>query len=326
MLLQDVKTDLFDRAGAMPFEEHERSMQIARGPSEYLRPVNAGLLFLNDAPEQFFPYSWIEINIYHDDIGDSFTEKVFKGPIHQQLRKALAYIKSSVVEEHIQKVEGQAEAIRFYNYPYQAIEEALANAVYHKNYEEREPIEVNIRLDQIEILSHGGPMPPISQDDFKKERIVSRKYMNRRIGDFLKELSLTEGKSTGIPKIRTAMKNNGSREPIFEMDDARSYFLVTLPIQTFTVPLVPSDKLYPNKGLTPSDNRRIPSDTSEQERILLEHLLMHGSITSKKVEELLDIKESRTRELLKQMTEKGYILKQGQARGTYYIWGELEND
>jgi len=29
---------------------------------------------------------------------------------------------------------------------------------------------------------------------------VSRRYRNRRIGEFLKELNLTEGRSTGIPK------------------------------------------------------------------------------------------------------------------------------
>jgi ATP-dependent DNA helicase RecG len=225
----------------MPFEELVRSMQIARGPSEYLRPVNAGLLFFNDTPEQFFPYSWIEINIYHDEIGDSFTEKVFKGPIHQQLRNALAYIRTSIIEEHVEKIEGQAEAVRFYNYPYSAIEEALANAVYHKNYELREPIEVNVRLDQFEILSHAGPMPPLTKNDFKKERIVSRKYLNRRVGDFLRELHLTEGKGTGIPKIRKALKNNGSPEPIFETDDDRSYFLTTFKPRTFETFLVTDD-------------------------------------------------------------------------------------
>ena len=233
MFLQDVKSDLFDSVGDMPFEELVRLMHIARGANEDLRPVNVGLLFFCEDVEQFFPYTRIEVNIYHDDIGDSFTEKVFTGPIHQQLRKALSLIKTLVIEEHVQKVEGQAEAIRFYSYPFQAVEEALANAVYHKNYEEREPIEVNVRLDKIEILSHGGAMPPITPADFRKERIVSRKYLNRRIGDFLRELHLTEGKGTGIPKIRRAMKNNGSDEPVFETDDARSYFLTILPKRTW---------------------------------------------------------------------------------------------
>lgn len=242
MFLQDVKSDLFATSETMPFEELVRLMQIARGASEYLLPVNVGLLFFSEEPEKFFPYTWIEVNIYHDDIGDNFTERVFKGAIHQQLRKALSYIKTQVIEEHVLKVKGQAEAIRFYNYPFEAVEEALANAVYHKNYELREPIEVNIRLDRIEILSHAGPMPPITKNDFQKERIVSRKYLNRRVGDLLKELHLTEGKGTGIPKIRRAMKNNNSTAPIFEIDDERSYFLTTLFKQT---------KIHHGGSLTP---------------------------------------------------------------------------
>ena len=71
-------------------------------------------------------------------------------------------------------------------------------------------------------------MPPLTKDDLKKERIIARKYLNRRVGDFLKELHLTEGKGTGIPKIRREMRNNGSKEPIFETDDERSYFLTIL--------------------------------------------------------------------------------------------------
>ena len=39
----------------------------------------------------------------------------------------------------------QDEVERFFNYPYAAIEEALSNAVYHKGYDEREPIEVRWR-------------------------------------------------------------------------------------------------------------------------------------------------------------------------------------
>jgi ATP-dependent DNA helicase RecG len=72
------------------------------------------------------------------------------------------------------------------------------------------------------------PPKTITKDDFKKDRIITMKYLNRRIGDFLKELHLTEGKGTGIPKIKRAMKNNGSDEPIFETDESRTYFVTIL--------------------------------------------------------------------------------------------------
>lgn len=68
----------------------------------------------------------------------------------------------------------------------------------------------------------------------------------------------------------------------------------------------------------PSENRRIPSDSNEQERVILEYLFENKSIKSKQVEELLDIKESRARELLRLMVEKGFIGKHGQGRSTFY--------
>ncbi|TVP44708.1 MAG: hypothetical protein EA341_16325 [Mongoliibacter sp.] len=60
--------------------------------------------------------------------------------------------------------------------------------------------------------------------------IFPRRYRNRRLGDFLKELDLTEGKATGIPTIIKAMKNNGSPSPEFHTDEDRSFFHVVLPI------------------------------------------------------------------------------------------------
>ena len=52
---------------------------------------------------------------------------------------------------------------------------------------------------------------------------------NRRIGEFLKELRLAEGRGTGLPKIRRRMAENGSPEPQFDFDEGRSYFRVILP-------------------------------------------------------------------------------------------------
>lgn len=59
---------------------------------------------------------------------------------------------------------------------------------------------------------------------------MSRRYRNRRIGEFLKELGLTEGRSTGLPKMFSKMQHNGSPKPIFESDEERTYFLVRLPV------------------------------------------------------------------------------------------------
>ena len=51
----------------------------------------------------------------------------------------------------------------------------------------------------------------------------------------MKELELTEGRSTGIRKIKRAIAQNGSPDPVFETDDDRSYFLVRFPVHPKSV-------------------------------------------------------------------------------------------
>ena len=63
----------------------------------------------------------------------------------------------TVIEEKVVKVGGRAEADRFFNYPYNALEEALVNAVLHKNYKEDVPVEIRIYLDQIQIINFPEP-------------------------------------------------------------------------------------------------------------------------------------------------------------------------
>lgn len=163
------------------------------------------------------------------------------------MRNTLNFIQANIVAEKVIKQKDQAEALRFYNFPYAAIEEALSNAVYHKSYEQRSPIEVQIWPDKIEILSFPGPVPPVEAKVLKtKRRIVAREYRNRRIGDFLKELQLTEGRGTGFPAIYDALDKNGSPKPIFETDEDQTYFLTVIPAhnladKTFIKPSVNID-------------------------------------------------------------------------------------
>ncbi len=53
-------------------------------------------------------------------------------------------------------------------------------------------------------------------------------FRSRRVGDFLKELHLTEGRNTGMRKMLNALRRNGSPDPVFETDEGRLYFLVTI--------------------------------------------------------------------------------------------------
>lgn len=252
--LREVGSSLYGLADTMDFSELCRNMNIVDGPTEYIKPKNVGLLFFSPNPEKFFPFSaHIDVVELPDgEGGDRIFEHTFSGPLDAQLRDALRYLRNYVIEETVEKVPDQAESIRFFNYPYAALEEALANAVYHKGYDSREPIEVRILPNRIEIPSHPGADRSISLSSLRHFRATSRRYRNRRVGEFLKELHLTEGRNTGIHKMLRALSENGSPEPVLETDEERLYFLVTIFARTT------SDNVVKPSGRAPSgvENRR----------------------------------------------------------------------
>lgn len=77
----------------------------------------------------------------------------------------------------------------------------------------------NLEPNRIIIVSHLSADFSISQKELWKYRAYSRRYRNRRIDEFLKEMHLTEERNTGFRKIRNALRYNGSPEPLFETDD-----------------------------------------------------------------------------------------------------------
>lgn len=227
--LKEVNSSLFDKAQTGDFVEVCRDMNIISTLPEYTKPKSVGLMFFSLEPDKFFPYTQIDVVQFPSGLGgNDIIEKTFKGPIQQQLREALQYIRNMAITEKVVKHPDRAEADRFFNFPYAAIEEALSNAVYHRAYDEREPIEVRVEKDRIEIVSFPGPDRSVTIEGLKSYRVSNRRYRNRRIGDFLKELHLTEGRNTGFKKILNALEANGSPKPEFETDEDRSYFITRI--------------------------------------------------------------------------------------------------
>jgi len=229
--LSDIKSDLVSPEANIPELDLYRNLHLTARINDHDVPKNIALLFFANDPENFFPGARIEIVQFSDDAGgDLIEEKIFRGPLHAQLRQALDYL-NGFSTTMIKKIPDKAEAERTVAFPYGAMEEVLVNAVYHRSYEgSYEPTKVYLYPDRMEITSYPGPVPGIEKRHFQPGASVpAAPNRNRRIGEFLKELKLAEGRGTGIPKIRRKMQENGSLEPIFDFDETRTYFRVILP-------------------------------------------------------------------------------------------------
>uniref|UniRef100_UPI0040564EA5 ATP-binding protein n=1 Tax=Acetatifactor sp. TaxID=1872090 RepID=UPI0040564EA5 len=235
----------------------------------------------------------------------------------------MQYIRNVIITEKVVKHPDRAEADRFFNFPYAAVEEALSNAVYHRAYDEREPIEVRVENDRIEIVSFPGPDRSVTIEGLKSYRVSNRRYRNRRIGDFLKELHLTEGRNTGFKKILNALERNGSPKPEFETDDARSYFI---------------SRFFIHEGFLQEPNERSLSEVGAQNERSLSEVLSEvlkksdfdkvkkiilyieekGKITPKEAEEICGKSTATVRRYLKMLAQTGYIKAEGSTSNIVY--------
>ncbi|MFM9962766.1 MAG: RNA-binding domain-containing protein [Planctomycetaceae bacterium] len=250
--LRDVHSDLADTN----FETAEllRALRLTARTNGHEVPKNAALLLFTRDPERFFPGARVEIAQFADDAGgDLIEERTIRGPIPEQIRSTLTAL-DGLATNVIRKVTGQAEVTRHVSFPYEAMEEAVANAFLHRSYDnESEPVKVYLYPDRLEIISYPGPVPGLQRKDLEPSaRPPHAPLRNRRIGEFLKELRLAEMRSTGLPKIRRRMRENGSPDPMFEFDDERTFFRVTLPAHPEYVVL---NALREAAGLWASGNR-----------------------------------------------------------------------
>ena len=226
--LRDIRSGLLDEPDEIKIY---RRMQITKKVNNHEIPRNIGLLLFSRDPTEWFRGAKIEVvQFAADRTGDVQEERIFGGALVDQLRGCLGYLENFSAF-HLQKQRHRSQIRSWVSYPIPALRETLVNAVYHRGYDvdQPEPTKVYLYPDRIEIISYPGPVAGIeTQHLLPNAEIRPVPARNRRIGEFLKELGLAEGRLTGLPKIFQSMENNGSPSPRFDFDEQRTYFRATL--------------------------------------------------------------------------------------------------
>ena len=252
------------------------------------------------------------------------------------IKQTLDYLSTNIVYEVVQKIPGKQEAKRFWNYPYDALEEAVVNSLYHRAYDQHEPVEITVEPSGISILNCPGPDRSIPMSDIEKgDLLKSRRYRNRYLGDFLKELDLTEGRSTGVPTIQEKLTANGSPRATFETTDDRLTFLIHIPVHTGCENnlLVLANKKLSNgsrkidnsseigseKGRRSSEKWRKGLDKSQDVvQNILDAIRQNSKVSAAEIAMKLGISSRAVEKRIKTMRENGIIRRIGPDRGGYW--------
>ena len=313
--LVKVGSKLSNDVGRTPIEELLSNMNLLAGPIEQRRIKNVAAMMFCEQPDKFFPYSQVEIVFFpegRERNPDNMTEApVIKGTVPHMINATLDYLKNNVIKERIIKVRDKQEPIKYFNYPYAALEESVTNALYHRDYRLYEPVEITIEPHRISILSYAGPDRSISAEAIRLAKSLrSRRYKNRRLGDFLKELGLTEGRATGIPTIQAALEANGSPRATIETDNDRTYFLIDIPC-------------HPTFIGEPFNIKTSSDETANELKDILKDVYYvikeHPYETMAQLAERVGIGERALKARIDKLKKAGYIGRKGRRHGYWIV-------
>jgi len=259
-----------------------QQMQLLAGPPENLKLRNVALMMFCEEPDRFFPYTEVDIVKFPNgsvkDPNNFIEVPAIKGSVPTIIRRTMEKLQDMVIEDKVTKVPYQMEAIRRFSYPYQALEEAVVNAFYHRDYLSYEPVHVEIEPECIHIISYPGIDRSISMNDIEKgERFRTRMYRNRRLGEFLKELDLSEGHCTGIPTIQDELEKNGSPRAVFRTDEDRRAVEVEIPIHPDFLKKANDDLQKANDGIKKANDDVENANMEELKDEYIERLKQAGS-------------------------------------------------
>lgn len=171
--------------------------------------TRAAVLLFHPKPEKFVTNAYIKIGYFESDSDLRFQDEVH-GNLFEQVEKTMnllftKYIKAMISYEDIYRVET-------YEYPKEAVREAIHNAVAHKDYTGATPIQISVYKDKIMIWNF-GELPENWTIDTLQEKHSSVPY-NPDIANAFFRSGYVEAWGRGIEKINENCTEAGLPLPL----------------------------------------------------------------------------------------------------------------
>ncbi len=221
------------------------------------RVKNYAVLMFAANPEKFIPYSYIEMIVDMFGTKRKMESRLFKGPLWKQYRMAVEYISDHFLNTLTVREENKAENRKVANFTFTAVEELVANALVHNNYENGKAIQIYVSEKEINIVNYNKPLPPLKISDLNERSFFSeRDTENPEIRDMFKQLGIIESFGTGIGEAKKSLEDNGSPQLYYKVFDGNEN------ITSVVIPV--NEEYYEIKnGTKPKEKLWIDGETKE---------------------------------------------------------------
>jgi len=259
---------------------------------KYLK--RASILLFHPNPEKFITGAYIKIGYFESDSDLRFQDEIH-GNLFEQIEKTTEllftkYIKALISYEGLNRVET-------YEYPKEAIREALLNAVAHKDYSGGVPIQISVYTDKLMIWNE-GQLPENWTIETLLDKHASKPF-NPDIANSLFRSGYIESWGRGISKMTEECFISGLPTPLF---------------------------FFKSSGFWVEFRKDIYNQTQLKELGLNERQIKavlfvrdNGEITNKTYQEINDTKQTLSSQELSELVEKGILKSSGvKGRGAKY--------
>jgi len=219
------KLDRFLRLAGISKVMDDQSILLNLGAAERLEDGriivnNTGILFFSKNLDHIYPHAAVTCALFQGT--DKFTvldRRDFNEDLMSNIDGAMNFLKRYIAVRY--EMTGEARRREVPELPYDALREAIINAVAHRDYFQRGAnVMVEVYDDRIEISNPGGLPRGLSPEEFGKRSVLR----NPRIAGMLHREDYIEKMDTGVRKMQRLMSEAGLAPLEFTFT---SFFTVT---------------------------------------------------------------------------------------------------
>jgi predicted HTH transcriptional regulator len=294
----------------IPVAKRERGFPLSPGtPAEQVlkhldllegaQPTNAAILLFGIKPQKFLPASEIKCMHYHGTViaKPIPSHQIFTGTLFDQAEQATDFILSKINRTVPPRDSAPVSKTR-YEIPKEVIEEAVVNAIAHRDYTSAASVQVSVFSDRVEIRNPGSLPPDLTFEDLKIEH--NSRPRNHRIALLLYLTHYIEKIGYGTIQMTTGCRGAGLPEPEFTQSGGE--FVVTLWRDWLTDAVLAEFRL------------------NERQKRAIQFVKEKGSINNSEYQDLVITSMRNATRDLKELVEKGIFEKKGiHGKGVHYV-------
>lgn len=270
--------------------------------------TNAAMLLFCKNPDRYQLGSYIKIGYFENDAELIYQDEIH-GSILEQIDKAIEliyfkYMRAKITYERIYRRER-------YFVPEAALREALLNAICHKQYESRIPIQVSVYEDRL-YVANVGRLP----ENWTLENLMGKHASlpyNPDIAHIFYLAGLIESWGRGIEKICDSLKADNLPMPEYTVHPGDIMIKFSGPEDRI---IRKSNGL--SERLSESLSEKLSDNLSDNELRTLALLTEDPGYTSQQIADIMDVSRVSVTKYLKTLKAEGLITRIGSDRKGYW--------